>query len=671
MTRPSTDPNAEFLLSVLRELSVLSGAVLQAGAVGDDAATRTAIDQMRQLRADLQSIGQDTKQQVDDAPAHTKAELEELLANIRQSDVFIGAWCDRYNGLMTQEQLALTPEGRNAILDSLMPATWNWDADILTANDNIDPDFINLALARGQKRIVVFCVSKRDAAQQIPDVRYLSDKKEVYDFFQTLNAGEPKRSVNINSAVAQKVDIVGDQATEYVEFHTEFTNAWRNYLVNKSTIRFHGNRWLMQGLANLPSIAAHATFSSLQDRFIGIPLVIISPGPSLDKNVHLLKQLKGKALLMAPAQTALALSRAGVVPDVIVVADPLDFIYVMDGFPMEHVDALLLGVACHPTFYERYQGKIITFNVNAGIDTWISEIFNDTIRIGSGGSVSTAIFTMGLYLKCNPIVLVGQDLAWANGKQYASNAADGQMLVNLNQESGTFVYQNESLGYENCKEKSGLNGQLDGGEIVMVPAYYGGLVQTKRDYAMFLAEFENHAEIEKTKNNPTRLLNCTEGGAFIRGFEHIPLCDFISEFGGTDHSFSDIFKGIHAAVEVVQRRKLLSQRLQLAKVALEKSYELALRCAKTATQVQRGTAKIVKLTKIESQLVKAIQGSSFIALANQAEISNAIQLGVHAKSIEQSLSASGILYKLVIREAPNILPMVDEALLKLRQFDNN
>ena len=668
MTRPSTDPNAEFLLTVLRELSALSGAVLQAGAVGDDAATRAAIDQMRQLRAELQGIGQNTKQQVDDAPAHTKAELEKLLANIRQSDAFTSAWCDRFNGIKTQEQLSLTVEGRNAIIDRLMPATWNWGADILTANDNVDAALIKTAIERGQKRIVVFCASKPDASQIIPEANYLTDKKQAYAFFQTLEFGEPKRSASFSSSATRENETDGDLSATYAEFHAEFTTAWKSHLVNKNTIRFFSNRWLKQGLENLPSIAEHATFSSLKDKFINVPLVIISPGPSLDKNVHLLKQLKGKALLMAPAQTALALSRAGVVPDVIVVADPADIIYLVDGFPMEQVDALLLGVACHPSFYERYKGKIITFNVNAGIDSWISDIFHDTAPIGSGGSVSTAIFTMGLYLKCNPIVLVGQDLALTDGKQYASNAADGQMSIKFDAKTDTFSYENVQQGYEKLFADAGSTSVEFKDRTLLLPGYYGGMVHTKADYAMFHSEFENHAETENAKEEPIRLVNCTEGGVFIRGFEHIPLRELISEINGADQVFLDIasnFKTVQAAVDVAGRRKLLSQRLQRAKLALEKSYELALRCAKMAMQVQRARVKVSTLTKLENELAKAIQGSSFIALANQAEIANAIQLGVRAKTIPQSLAASRILYTLVIREVPNLLPLVNAAISKL------
>jgi hypothetical protein len=664
------DPFAEHLLTVLQDLAGASAKVLEAGAAGNEATTRAAIDQIRQLRAVLQDIGLDIKQQVDKAPASTQAAIGQHLAAIQQSEQFIAAWCSRYDGIQTQAQLTLTAEGRHAMIDKMIPATWHWGHDILTFTDSVDVSLIQTAIERGQKRIVVFCDAAPADGQKLANVCYLLDKKEAYGFFQSMDYGEPKRLVCFDGLSADNEVSHKAKNTKYAEFQAEFTQAFKNHNVNKNTIRFFGNRWLMQGLVNLPVIAEHATFSRLKEKFINTPLVIISPGPSLDKNIHLLEQLKGKALLMAAAQGAMALYRSGVIPDVIVVADPADFIYVMEGFPIEQVEAVLLGVACHPSFYERFKGKIVTFNVNAGIDTWISDIFDDTAHVGSGGSVSTAIFGMGIYLKCNPIILVGQDLALTDGKQYCSNSADGNMSVKLNPEGDTFTYENVTPGYELLLEDAGTNSTNHRDKALTLPGYYGGTVLTKRDYAQFHAEFENHSEMENAKSNPIRLLNCTEGGAHIKGFEHIPLAEAIADINASPGAVSDIASRLQTVltdVDVAGRRKLLAERLQQAKASLEKSYLLAVRCAKVATQVQKAKVKLNALTKAESDLSRAIEGSAFIALVDQAEINNAIQIGIRAKTIQQSLAASRVLYTLVMREVPAILPKVNAALVKLKQ----
>jgi hypothetical protein len=178
--------------------------------------------------------------------------------------------------------------------------------------------------------------------------------------------------------------------------------------------------------------------------------------------------------------------------------------------------------------------------------------------------------------------------------------------------------------------------------------------------------------MENAKSNPIRLLNCTEGGAYIKGFEHIPLAEAIAEINASHNETSDIasrFKDIQAEVDVTGRRKVLAARLQQAKAALEKGYQLALRCSKVATQVQKAKVKVSVLTKAESDLSRVLRGSVFLALVNQAEIHNAIQIGMRAKTMQQSLAASRVLYSLVMREVPNILPKVNAALVKLNQAD--
>jgi len=665
------DPFAEHLLTVLQDLADASAEVLKAGAAGNEATTRAAIDQVRHLRAVLQDIGLDVRKQVDNAPASTQAAIGQQLATIQRSELFITAWCNRYDGIQTQAQLILTAEGRHAMIDKMIPATWHWGHDILTFTDRVEVALIRTALERGQKRIVVFCNAAPADDQKIATVCYLINKKDAYGFFQSMDYGEPKRLVCFDGLSPEDETSLNTKNNKYSEFQIEFTQAFKNHNVNKNTIRFYSNRWLMQGLENLPAIAEYATFSHLKEKFINTPLVIISPGPSLDRNIHLLKQLKGKALLMAPAQGAMALYRAGVIPDVIVVADPADFIYVMEGLPIEQVETVLLGVACHPSFYERFKGKIVTFNVNTGIDTWLSDIFEDTAHVGSGGSVSTAIFGMGIYLQCNPIILVGQDLALTDGKQYCRNSADGSVSVKLNREGNVFTYENVTPGFDFLiKELAGTNSVSQGEKVLTLPGYFGGTVVTKKDYAQYHAEFENHAEIENYKPKPVRLLNCTEGGAYIKGFEHTPLAGVIADIDSSNTGISDIasrFKGVQADVDVAARRKLLALRLQQAKASLEKSYQLALRCAKIATQVQKAKVKLSALTKAESELSRAIEGSAFIALVDQAEINNAIQIGIYAKTIQQSLAASSVLYTLVMREVPNILPKVNAALVKLNQ----
>src|SRR6185503_4743165 len=92
--------------------------------------------------------------------------------------------------------------------------------------------------------------------------------------------------------------------------------------MQQKTLADAGPTWLLQGLANLPALAAHASIAGLRGAFAGRPCVLVSPGPSLAKNVDALRELAARALILSGTHALSALARAGVVPHFVVCADP-------------------------------------------------------------------------------------------------------------------------------------------------------------------------------------------------------------------------------------------------------------------------------------------------------------------------------------------------------------
>jgi len=68
---------------------------------------------------------------------------------------------------------------------------------------------------------------------------------------------------------------------------------------------------LLNAIARWPSVAA------LGDRFAGVPMVIVAPGPSLARNIDQLRGLHGRAIITAFSHSLRPVLAAGVVPDLI------------------------------------------------------------------------------------------------------------------------------------------------------------------------------------------------------------------------------------------------------------------------------------------------------------------------------------------------------------------
>jgi len=665
MPKTSPEPGYYYLITLLQEMANTADKVLEAGALGDEDSTRINVDHLRQLRANLYKINESTKALTDLQGKKEKLEIERLLKKIQRSNQFISAWSERYKEIIAAEEMVLSEIGRNFLIDQSLPAAWDWGDDIAIIHDNVEQELITDLQKRGQKTIVILCADYEKSIDKRHGLHYIKNGDDAYLFFSSLISKIPLRSATFSLLLNQKNNTNEKKEDPYTDLKTLFNNAWRGIISNKNTIEYFGSRWVTQGLTNLPIIAKRPPVTKLRGKLNGVPMVIISPGPSLDKNIKHLKELQGHALLVAPAQTAMALSKAGITPNIIVVADPSDYLYVMNDFSMEDVDALWLGVACHPTFYRKYSEKIYTYNVNSGLDDWISKIFENDINLGSGGSVSVGILAMGISLECNPIVLVGQDLALTDGRQYARDSADGNTRLKFSDDRKSYAVENMSAGM--------LNHAPDGAQLqttIMAPGYYGGEVATRWDYNGYRIEMERIAEQLKSSNDNISLLNCTEGGAYIEGFIHMPLTEGI-DIIKKSHKYSinlklllqDIIKNL----DIKNRRNKVLEKLKYIKKALEKSNDLALQCEKIAVICQEKNSNSKELSKKELELSKCIRDSFFISLAFQPDISNAIQLSSNAKNLYQILDASRILYSVVRNAIPTLLPIVKKSILELEE----
>ena len=651
------------LLKVIAELEQLSQKILQAGAQGDEITTRSLVDQTRQKRAELYSIDISIKNQLDQQELEIRQTVQQQLNNIAKSEAFTQTWCSRYRNIASQEKLLLDDFGCNNILDDLIPQVWDWNLDIFIFPGNIDDKIIRALLNRGQKKICIFSFGRDMNFVGHENIAYLHKKEDAYIYFQSTQifSGARVKYITISAdPAAEAIDPKYDQKEYLEEFHMAFIH----HIAGINTIKLQGARLMAQGLKNLSNVAASAPFSALEKQFEGVPMVIVSPGPSLDKNIEGLRSLKGQALIVAPAQSALALTRAGVVPDLIVIADCNEMQYLLDGVPMDQVEALILGVACFPDLYTKYHGKIITFNANQGVDAWISDIFKETIKLPAGGSVSTDALCMGVYLRCDPIILVGQDFAFSDSQQYSKNSADGQVEIVKNKDDNTISYKNLTAGLEHINVAGGFNTKTLKEPLLSLPGYYGGTVSTKADYTIFHSEFVKIAESVQREELKIRLLNCTEGGAYIKGFEHITLeqakkevyCSYSSNY------ISEKIREIISGTNIKRRRKSLYTEIVKIQKLLKQSEKIARRCYQVAEKKNHNSATLAQLNKYETELMAAVKKTPFIALASQEKIHKALSLSAEASSIPESLIASKILYRVIIDTVKILSPLIVETI---------
>lgn len=250
-------------------------------------------------------------------------------------------------------------------------------------------------------------------------------------------------------------------------------------------------------LSNVIEIAGNPGINMLFDKFKDKPAIIVSTGPSLNKNKHLLKGLEDKALIICPDASLKVLLDMGVKPHIVTSIERVPDTYKMiEGFTYEEVkDIYFAGTpVVQNKMYQVYPGPrlIVYRNLDhfkwLGIDRGILDITH------SSGNMA---FVIADALGCNPIILIGQDLAYSR---------DGE----VSHASGTV------FGDKQFKTSKF--------ETIEVMGNDGMPISSTKVWNLMRQSYE----IE-VKNHQGTCINSTEGGAYIEGTKVMPFKEAIKQ----------------------------------------------------------------------------------------------------------------------------------------------
>lgn len=244
----------------------------------------------------------------------------------------------------------------------------------------------------------------------------------------------------------------------------------------------------------------------LRDRFAGDPAIVISAGPSLRCNIDQLPGLKGRAVLCA-VQTALRpLTDRGIVPDFVT---SLDFHEISRKFFESVGDLSKVHLIAEPkaTWHvtDHFPGLMSLLD-----NHWARLLIGDGLAtrdgLKPGATVAHLAFYLAEYLGCDPIIFVGQDLAFSGHVFYVPGVeihrawrSELNRFCSLEQKEWERIARNRPI-------------------LRQVPSHDGGEVYTDELLLTYLEQFEK--DIAAT---PRRIINATEGGARIRGTESMSL----------------------------------------------------------------------------------------------------------------------------------------------------
>jgi len=270
--------------------------------------------------------------------------------------------------------------------------------------------------------------------------------------------------------------------------------------VNGQTGATRSRAWVTGILAQARLLLHYPPAQALAGQLRGIPAFVVGAGPSL-------------------SHTAFAANRArrhGVVVSVNAASRLVDGQCVLTVeannmcakvMPRDSVRLFVLG--CHPALLEHGAGPLMPL--------WCGEVsgplesLTGLPRVACSASGSTAAVSLAYAWGCDPIVLVGQDLAWTGGRVYA----DTDDRVRSDGRCDWSVAARAQHRHAPLPESY---------ELHAVPGWGGGPdVQTSDGFDVVASWLSSASGLVRS-----RLLNATGGGRHIPGWQDVPLDEVLA-----------------------------------------------------------------------------------------------------------------------------------------------
>ncbi|RTK01222.1 PseD protein [Campylobacter jejuni] len=282
---------------------------------------------------------------------------------------------------------------------------------------------------------------------------------------------------------------------DVLELNKKLAETFKNIILRNGNDPLDALQGIEQFVYNLPSMITHPSYKELlsKRKNLSDTAIIVSTGPSLTKQLPLLKKYASKATIFCADSSYPILAKHGIKPDYVCMLERSEFTAEFFNHDFGEFDKDIVFICAgvvHPKAIEYLKGgnrkylimpRYLYFPIYIKLNKYFYFLYNTP-------SVAHMSYFLSALLNHKNIIFIGQDLAYAeNGNSHPDD------------------YQN-SANYESQMY-----------EHILTKAYGGnGKVETHSIWLLFKNWFENEM-IPNTRKMGITTYNCTEGGVRIEG----------------------------------------------------------------------------------------------------------------------------------------------------------
>ena len=325
-------------------------------------------------------------------------------------------------------------------------------------------------------------------------------------------------NAKLDWSVLEGLAIIEHQPTKsrFAQFFNKLMEKMK-YLANRSrgnfiTLMNVGWEFHRNNFMNLYEAFGLPGSERLFDKFTDVPTIIVAAGPSLDKNMEYLKRIKGRFPIIAVDTAYRHLLANGIKPDFVCAADSsyensLDFVGVED----ETEVILVAELMTHPDIFKVFKGRKIITTFGGGLYPQIGKFREPMGSLICWGSVTTMAFDLARKMGADPIIFIGFDLSFCDGRLHTRGSYSEDILYeNLHQFTSM---ENETSEY--ICERGRFQFMGDDGKLI----YTDTNMKAYKDW--FEDQFQ-HTE--------AKIINATQGGIVNNFVDKMTLSEAIDKY---------------------------------------------------------------------------------------------------------------------------------------------
>lgn len=308
-------------------------------------------------------------------------------------------------------------------------------------------------------------------------------------------------------------------------FYADFKNILLSYLQKKSiniaTLARFEKIWARNITKNIRCILKDGGVSEFTGLLAGAPAVLVCAGPSLDRLIPTLKELRKRCLICAVDSALYRLLRADIMPDIIFTVDPqlLNFYFFFLARKFKPTARLVYEPSTYFRIPNGYSGPRHSFDSVFPLIQWVADITQPKGQLDMGGSVSTSAFDLLYRMGASQIILAGQDMAFSHNKTHTSGSLVEYVLLKRNTRT---------------RNLETLSNRLTGSNVtVRMQSNAGHTVNSDRRLLLFYWWFEN--KVKQLENCEVTTLS--EEAAAVKGITYVPASEILLRLEKTPKIF--------------------------------------------------------------------------------------------------------------------------------------